>query len=133
MENSKKPIASEHLQERQKKIAELKAGNALSVEVFNTTMEKEKETILTNYLGIYDKAIEKTESLEIEKSKLKTGKKTYKTGKNGEFVEEQTFDEQAVRQIKKITNQLESLYTAIDKAMVVGEASNWDSLSKLLK
>jgi len=124
---------SEHLKKREEVLSALKKGNELSTTVFNTVTEQEKEKILQGYLKTYEKAIEKVEQLEAEKSKLSSGKKSYEKDEKGEFVSKQTFDEQTVQQLRKTTTALINLHKALDKAMIVGDSEHWDSLAKLVK
>jgi len=130
---SETAIISKHLEEKKQKIKELKGGKDLSVKVFENILEQEKTALLNDYLETYKKAIVKAESLENERAKLESGKKTFEKDSKGEFVEKRTFDEQTVQKMVKVKAQLKSLYEAIDKAMLVGNFDNWKKLENLSK
>jgi len=122
-----------HLEQREKTFKELKTGNELSTLVFNDIVEEEKKRILDEYKEIYKKAVDKVKSLEDERKKLNAGKKSFEKNEKGEFVEKETFDEQAVQRLNKITEQLKKLNEAIDAAMIIGDYEKWQALNKQLK
>jgi len=130
---NKTKVLSQHLDDRRKSLNEIKKGNALSNTLFERAMEAEKEKILTEYTTIYEKALDKISSLETERKKLSTGEKKFKKDEKGEFIEEQTFTEQAVQRNRKISEQLDKLYPAIDEAMFEGSYEKWQALNKLIK
>lgn len=126
-------VVSSHITKRKEAITKIKEGKELSTTLFNNIIEVEKEALLKQYLGIYEKTITVIETLEAEKKKIASGKKTYEKGPKGEFIEKQTFDEQAVQRDKKIKEQLSKLYSKLDEAMLVGTFTSWQELNKLLK
>lgn len=127
---SKLEPSSKHLEAKKKAVEDLKEGNAISNEIFEAVIDKEKEKILTEYTDIYEKAIAKIESLETEKLKLKKGKKTYSKNEKGEFVEQEVFDESQVQKMKKVNAQLNNIYKALDETMLKGGPKTWQELAK---
>lgn len=122
-----------HIQKREETLKQIRSNNELSTKVFETSIEKEKSKLLNSYLQAYEKALTKIETLENEKLKLNTGKKTFEKDKDGNLVEKQLFDEQAVQRIKKVEEQLKQLNQALDNAMEKGNFELWEKLEKLSK
>ena len=131
MTKPEKKYPSEHLADKEKAVKQLKQGPELSNTLFERVMEAEKEKILVEYTTIYEKALEKAESLETERKKLDAGKIVVEKNEKGEFVEKPIYEKQAVQRIKQISENLSKIYSAIDEAMLKGGYENWQALQKL--